>query len=196
MMLKHLMAVAVVSGVLLAAPPPAHADFIYDYSFNTSFGAVSGAITFADISGCTSTLELAPFCSATSVTVTSFLPDSSAVGSYTSIFSDDFNIDLSGNIIFADFDGCFSGVCDNEVAIRFPTVNFHPNGVCDNSTCSFITSDVFTVLTAIPPNVSFTPVGVPGPIVGAGLPGVLLAFGGLLGWWRWKRNAATILAAA
>ena len=53
-------------------------------------------------------------------------------------------------------------------------------------------ADIGNVAFGIPGTTTLSPVGapVPGPIAGAGIPGLVASCGGILGWWRRRRKKA------
>jgi hypothetical protein len=106
------------------------------------------------------------------------LTDSNGVRVRISGFSDDEPIPSEGGFEFDRFADTDRPVTDG---IAWSTIGI-PIGIRIHSLDIDLDGPAFL------DNIVVNPV--PGPIAGAGLPGLILASGGLLGWWRRRRRTA------
>ena len=154
----------------------------------------------------------APFSSATGSFTITFDPLVTVVGQGTTITFNSANIpqgvlapyffynaNLSGGLLTVCSPGqvsvssCIVSPGINEFDIQILNVRSNPAFNFLNYATSSVTTKIFASGGGVFGNGGSVSV-VPGPIVGAGLPGLILASGGLLGWWRRKQRATVAIA--
>ena len=110
-----------------------------------------------------------------------------------------YNANLSGGLLTvcspgqASPNSCIVSPGHNEFDIQILNVKSTPTFNFLNYATSSVTNKIFASGGGVFGNGGSVSV-VPGPIVGAGLPGLILASGGLLGWWRRKQKATVAVA--
>jgi hypothetical protein len=176
MNIRTLAALTFASAALTLASTSANA-LTFEFSFSNVTGNVSGTVTGL-IEGLEDNTAFAP---AEHVIVNSY--PAGLIGSPLAPFE-----------AVPDFINLFTVVNGFITEASFQSSS--PTSLClslNTGFCSegaFMTNGVAGGQSMVAGPLSFTPVTVPGPIVGAGLPGLVLAGGCLLGLWRRRQKSA------